>query len=254
MNPAIVVIPTFNEKDNVQPLVLAVERACPQADMLFVDDNSPDGTGALLDELVRTHPRVHVLHRPGKQGLGRAYVAGFQWALAAGYQFLCEMDADFSHDPNDLPRLLAAAQTADIAIGSRYIGGVRVINWPMDRLLLSKGAALYTQFITGLPLMDPTGGFKCFRRAVLETIDLAAVRSNGYSFQIEMNHTAWQLGFRFTEVPITFVERLAGVSKMNKKIVKEARWMVWKLLLRAHGRRHAQGVHPRSVAAAGAGA
>jgi dolichol-phosphate mannosyltransferase len=251
MNPAVVVIPTFNEKDNVQPLVQAIKRACPQADVLFVDDNSPDGTGVLIDEMVKTDPRVHVLHRPSKQGLGRAYVAGFQWALAAGYQFLFEMDADFSHDPNDLPRLLAAAQTADVAIGSRYINGVRVIDWPMHRLLLSKGAALYTQVITGLPIMDPTGGFKCFRRAVLETIDLAAIRSNGYSFQIEMNHTAWQFGFRLAEVPIIFVERRAGESKMNKKIVSEARWMVWKLLLRAHGRRHARGVHPRSIVRAG---
>ncbi len=251
MNPAVIIVPTFNEKDNVQPLVQAIEAACPAVDVLFVDDNSPDGTGALIDAMVASDPRVHVLHRPNKQGLGRAYVAGFQWALAAGYEFMCEMDADFSHDPNDLPRLLAAAQTADVAIGSRYINGVRVINWPMNRLLLSKGAALYTQIITGLPIMDPTGGFKCFRRAVLETIDLAAVRSNGYSFQIEMNHTAWQLGFRLAEVPIIFVERRAGASKMNKKIVSEARWMVWKLLLRAHGRRQGRGPHPRSIAAAG---
>ncbi len=252
MNPAVVVVPTFNEKDNVQPLVQAIERACPEADVLFVDDNSPDGTGALLDELCQTDPRVHVLHRPCKQGLGRAYVAGFQWALQAGYQFMCEMDADFSHDPNDLPRLLEAAQTADLAIGSRYIGGVRVMNWPMNRLLLSKGAALYTRAITGLPLFDPTGGFKCFRRAVLETIDLDAIRSNGYSFQIEMSHTAWQLGFKLVEVPIVFVERRAGESKMNKKIVNEARWMVWKLLFRAGCRRHAGGAHPRSLAAGGA--
>jgi dolichol-phosphate mannosyltransferase len=253
MNPAVVVVPTYNEKDNVQPLVQAIEKACAEVDVLFVDDNSPDGTGALIDELVKNDPRVHVLHRPHKQGLGRAYVAGFQWALAAGYQFMCEMDADFSHDPNDLPRLIEAAKTADLAIGSRYIDGVRVMNWPMNRLLLSKGAALYTRIITGLPVHDPTGGFKCFRRALLETIDLAAIRSNGYSFQIEMNHTAWQLGFRITEVPIVFVERRVGISKMNKKIINEARWMVWKLLFRAGCRRHAQGVHPRSIAA-GSGA
>lgn len=249
MNPAVVVIPTYNEKDNVQPLVQAIEHACADVDILFVDDNSPDGTGALIDELVGNDPRVHVLHRPHKQGLGRAYVAGFQWALATGYQFMCEMDADFSHDPNDLPRLLAAAKTADLAIGSRYIDGVRVMNWPMNRLLLSKGAALYTRIITGLPVHDPTGGFKCFRRALLETIDLDAIRSNGYSFQIEMNHTAWQLGFRITEVPIVFVERRVGISKMNKKIINEARWMVWKLLFRAGCRRHARDVHPRSIAA-----
>jgi len=248
MNPAVVVIPTYNEKDNVRALVQAVEPACPQADLLFVDDNSPDGTGALLDELAAADTRVHVLHRPLKQGLGRAYVAGFQWALRQGYEYILEMDADFSHDPADLPRLLAAAQTADLVIGSRYIGGVRVMNWPMNRLLLSKAAALYTQIITGLQIHDPTGGFKCFHRAVLETIDLEAIRSNGYSFQIEMNHTAWQLGFRLVEVPIMFVERREGQSKMNKQIVREARWMVWKLLFRAHGRRHVHGVHPRSVA------
>jgi dolichol-phosphate mannosyltransferase len=251
MNPAVVVVPTFNERDNVQPLVQAIERACPAADVLFVDDNSPDGTGALIDEIRKTDPRVHVLHRPNKQGLGRAYVAGFQWALQAGYQFMCEMDADFSHDPNDLPRLLEAAQTADLAIGSRYIDGVRVMNWPMNRLLLSKGAAIYTRVITGLPLHDPTGGFKCFRRAVLETIDLDAIGSNGYSFQIEMSHTAWQLGFKLVEVPIVFVERRAGQSKMNKKIIHEARWMVWKLLFRAGCRRHVRCVHPRSIATGG---
>lgn len=254
MNPAVVVIPTYNEKDNVQPLVLAIERACPQADVLFVDDNSPDGTGALIDEIITSDPRVHVLHRPYKQGLGRAYVAGFQWALQSGYLFMCEMDADFSHDPNDLPRLLEAAQTADVAIGSRYIDGVRVMNWPMNRLLLSKSAAIYTRVITGLPLHDPTGGFKCFRRAVLETIDLDAIRSNGYSFQIEMSHTAWQLGFKLVEVPIVFVERRAGESKMNKKIVNEARWMIWKLLFRAGCRRQARGAHPRSVTVVGSAA
>ena len=251
MNSAVVVIPTYNEKDNVRPLVQAVEQSCPQADLLFVDDNSPDGTGELIDGIARTDARVHVLHRPQKQGLGRAYVAGFQWALQQGYAFMFEMDADFSHDPADLPRLLAAAQTADVAIGSRYVGGVRVMNWPMNRLLLSKGAALYTHYITGLPIHDPTGGFKCFRRAVLESINLDAIRSNGYSFQIEMNHTAWQLGFRLVEVPIMFVERREGQSKMNPQIVSEARWMVWKLLFRAHFRRHVQVVHPRSVVAGG---
>ena len=248
MNPAVVVIPTYNEKENVPSLVRTVEAACPQADMLFVDDNSPDGTGVLWDDISATDERVQVLHRPQKQGLGRAYIAGFQWALKQGYAFMFEMDADFSHDPADLSRLLAAAQTADLVIGSRYIGGVRVMNWPMNRLLLSKGAALYTRFITGLPIHDPTGGFKCFRRAVLETIDLDAIHSNGYSFQIEMNHTVWQLGFRMVEVPIVFVERRSGQSKMNKQIVSEARWMIWKLLFRAHLRRQAGRLHPRSVA------
>ena len=253
MNSAVVVIPTYNEKENVAALVRAVDRACSQADVLFVDDNSPDGTGTLIDEIANADPSVYVLHRPLKQGLGRAYVAGFQWALQRNYNFVFEMDADFSHDPNDLPRLLEAAQTADLVIGSRYIGGVRVMNWPMNRLLLSKGAALYTQLITGLPIQDPTGGFKCFRRSVLETIDLNAIRSNGYSFQIEMSHAAWQLGFRLVEVPIVFVERREGQSKMNPQIVNEARWMVWKLLYRARFRRQAHGIHPRSIVAARTG-
>ena len=251
MNPALVVVPTYNEKDNVRNLVQAVERASAAVDILFVDDNSPDGTGRILDGLAAADARVHVLHREAKQGLGRAYLAGFQWALARDYALVCEMDADFSHDPADLPRLMAAAQNADLVLGSRYIGGIRVMNWPMSRLLLSKSAALYTRWITGLPILDPTGGFKCFRRSVLETINLDTIRSNGYSFQIEMTHTAWLFGFRIVEVPIVFVERREGQSKMNLQIVREARWMVWKLLLRARGRRRPRAVHPRSVAAAG---
>lgn len=249
MNPGLVVVPTYNERENVSALVEAVCAATPEVDILFVDDNSPDGTGKLLDDLVTKNDRVHVLHRGGKEGLGRAYVAGFQWALERHYEFVFEMDADFSHDPMDLPRLLEAAQSADLVLGSRYIGGIRVINWPLGRLMLSRAAGIYVKAILGMPFTDPTGGFKCFRRAVLEAIDLDRVRSNGYSFQIEMTHTAWMLGFRIVDLPIIFEERRSGQSKMNKAIVREARTMVWKLLFRCGCRRSPQGApHPHSVA------
>jgi dolichol-phosphate mannosyltransferase len=247
MNSALIVVPTYNERENVSRLAEAVLAAAPGAHILFVDDNSPDGTGAVLDTMAAADPRVHVLHRSEKQGLGRAYIAGFQWALARDYRFVMEMDADFSHDPADVPRLLEAAQTADLALGSRYIGGIRVINWPLDRLILSKFAGIYVRIITGLPVTDPTGGFKCFRREVLETINLDRIRSNGYSFQIEMTHTAWRLGFHSVDVPITFVERRSGASKMSREIVREARWMVWKLLFRARLRRGPGPRHPRSI-------
>lgn len=249
MNDTLVVIPTYNEKDNVREITRAILGARPQTDILFVDDNSPDGTGRLLDEIAASEPRVHAMHREGKQGLGRAYIAGFKWALERHYEFVFEMDADFSHDPRAVPSIREAAEQADLVLGSRYIGGIRVINWPLNRLILSRGAGLYVHLITGLPFTDPTGGFKCFRRAVLEAINLDRIRSNGYSFQIEMTHTAWMLGFRIAEVPITFEERRAGSSKMSKDIVREALWMVWKLLLRCGLRRRPRGVHPRSVAA-----
>lgn len=252
MNDALVVIPTYNEKENVREIARAVTTACPQADLLIVDDNSPDGTGRMADELAAKEPRIHVLHRTDKQGLGRAYVAGFKWALERHYPFIFEMDADFSHNPADVPRLLEAARTADIALGSRYIGGVRVINWPLSRLFLSKGAAVYVRVITGMPVTDPTSGFKCYRRAVLEEIDLDHIRSNGYSFQIETIHQAWMRGFRIAEVPITFEERRSGFSKMSAKIVREALWMVWKLWFRCGLRRQPrQKVHPRSVLGTG---
>ena len=201
--------------------------------MLVVDDNSPDGTGAIADTLATESPRVHVLHREAKQGLGKAYLAGFTWALARSYDLLIEMDADFSHDPKFLPELIRAAGEADLVIGSRYKTGVNVINWPMSRLLLSIGANQYARWITGLPLTDSTGGFKCFRRSVLEAIDFSRVRSNGYAFQIEMSYRAWRKGFRLVEVPIVFTDRIEGQSKMNKRIVREAIWMVWWLRLRA---------------------
>ena len=227
------VIPTYNERLNLPVIVPAVLQQDPRIEILVVDDNSPDGTGAIADALGAENPRVHVLHRAAKEGLGKAYLAGFTWALAERYDLILEMDADFSHDPKFLPELIKAAGGADLVIGSRYKAGVNVINWPMSRLLLSIGANQYARWITGLPLTDSTGGFKCFRRAVLEAIDFSRVRSNGYAFQIEMSYRAWRKGFRLVEVPIVFTDRIEGQSKMNKRIVREAIWMVWWLRLRA---------------------
>lgn len=247
MNEVLVIVPTYNEVDNVGPLSEAVCAACPTADLLFVDDNSPDGTGDRIEQIRLANPRVHVLHRNEKAGLGRAYVAGFQWALERSYTCICEMDADFSHRPADLPLLLEAAHHADVALGSRYLGGVRVVNWPLKRLLISKGAAIYVRLITGMPVYDPTAGFKCYRRAVLENIDIESLRSNGYSFQIETIHRAWRRGFTVREVPITFEDRRVGVSKMSAAIMTEALSMVWRLLIRGGCRRCAGRRHPQSV-------
>jgi len=224
---AVVIIPTYNERVNLPLIVPLVLEQDPRLDILVVDDNSPDGTGRLADEIASTNPRVHVLHREKKEGLGRAYLAGFRWALECDYDFVLEMDADRSHDPKYLPALLAATQEAELVIGSRYKNGVNVINWPMSRLLLSYFANKYAHWVTGLPLTDATGGFKCFRSVVLRSIDLDAVRSNGYAFQIEMSFRAWKQGFRLAEVPIVFTDRVEGQSKMSKKIVREAVWMVW---------------------------
>lgn len=248
MNEALVIIPTYNEKENALAIAAAVIREAPWADLLFVDDNSPDGTGQILDKLADSEPRVHVLHRQGKEGLGRAYLAGFQWALERPYEFIFEMDADFSHNPADLKRLREGAARADLVLGTRYKDGIRVVNWPMHRLLLSKGAAIYVRLVTGMPFTDPTGGFKCYRRAVLETIDLSSIHSNGYSFQVEMTHSAWRAGFCVNEIPITFEERREGASKMSGDIVREALYMVWKLLYRAGFRRNNPARHPRSAA------
>jgi dolichol-phosphate mannosyltransferase len=195
-----------------------------------VDDGSPDGTGAIVDAIAATNPRIHVIHREGKLGLGTAYIVGFRWALERKYDLVFEMDADFSHNPERLPEFLEAIKDADLVLGSRYQDGhVNVVNWPMSRLFLSYGANLYARAITGLPIFDATGGFKCFRRNVLESINLDAVKSNGYAFQIEMSFRAWKLGFRLVEIPIIFVDRTEGVSKMSKRIVREAVWMVWRL-------------------------
>jgi dolichol-phosphate mannosyltransferase len=229
----LVLLPTYNEATNLPQIVPSILSQDPRIEVLIVDDNSPDGTGRIADTLADSLGRVHVLHRPGKEGLGRAYLAGFRWGLDQGYNLLFEMDADFSHDPKFLRALIAAVeeQGADLAIGSRYKTGVNVINWPISRLLLSLGANVYARIITGLPLTDSTGGFKCFRRAVLEAIPLEKVRSNGYAFQIEMSFRAWRRGFRLVEVPIIFTDRVEGHSKMSKKIVREAVWMVWWLRL-----------------------
>ena len=227
---ALVVVPTYNERQNIARLIEVVMALEPPFEILVVDDGSPDGTGAIADEVASRDPRVHVLHRASKMGLGTAYLAGFRWALERDFAFVFEMDADFSHDPGHLPQLLLSARDADIVLGSRYRDGkVTVVNWPMSRLILSYGANIYARFVTGLPLFDATGGFKCFRRKVLEAIDLSAVKSNGYAFQIEMSFRAWRKGFRLTEIPIIFTDRAEGQSKMSGKIVREAIFMVWRL-------------------------
>lgn len=228
---AIVVIPTYNEKDNVTRLASAVLAQHPDIQILFVDDNSPDGTGKIIDGLAAEHDRVHVLHRAGKLGLGSAYRQGFKAALSLDADYIIEMDADFSHDPDVLPLFLTAARDSDLVIGSRYLHGVSVVNWPIRRLILSYFASVYTRWVTGLQLMDCTSGFKCFRRSALESIDLGKVRSDGYSFQIEMNYRCMEKGLKITEIPIIFIDRHAGSSKMSRKIVREAVLMVWKLRL-----------------------
>jgi dolichol-phosphate mannosyltransferase len=233
MKRCLVIIPTFNEADNLPQLLPIILNLGSHFNILIVDDNSPDGTAKLVKEMQKTEQRIHLIERPGKMGLGTAYVAGFKFALANGFDYIFEMDADFSHDPAELPRLLAKAEEFDLVIGSRYIEGVNVVNWPMKRLLLSYFANIYTRVITGMPVRDATGGFKCFRRKVLESIDLEAIHSNGYSFQIEMSYKSWKKGFRVCEIPIVFVDRRIGVSKMSKKIVYEAVWMVWRLKIRS---------------------
>lgn len=234
----LVIIPTYNEKENIDKIAAAVLEASPHVDILFVDDNSPDGTGQLADALAEKHSRIHVMHRTAKEGLGRAYVAGFKWALERDYQFVMEMDCDFSHDPKEIPNFRdAAINGADLVLGSRYVGGIRVINWPLSRLILSRGAGIYVQLITGMPFSDPTGGFKCFRRKVLESYAFERVKANGYGFQIEMTHKAWMKGFRIGEVPIVFEDRQEGTSKMSSNIIYEALWIVWTLTIRNGFRR-----------------
>lgn len=233
----LVIIPTYNERDNLPALVKRLVALPTAVEVLVVDDNSPDGTGKLADEIATQVSLVHVLHRQEKNGLGRAYCAGFAWALERDYEFIFEMDGDFSHDPNEIPNFLEAAQDADLVLGSRYTNGIRVINWPLKRLMLSMCAAKYVQIITGMPFADPTGGYKCFRRRALLSLDLDAVRSNGYSFQIELTHIIWRQGMKIVEVPIIFTDRFQGSSKMSTKIVREALWMVWRLLLQNKLRR-----------------
>jgi dolichol-phosphate mannosyltransferase len=226
----LVIIPTYDEKHNIARLIDMVLERDERLDVLVVDDGSPDGTGAVVESIKAVNPRVDVIHRPAKLGLGTAYLAGFKWALERSYAFVFEMDADFSHDPAHLPQFIEALAEADLVIGSRYRNGrVTVVNWPVGRLLLSYLANVYARVVTGLQLFDSTAGFKCFRRQILEAVELNAVKSSGYAFQIEMNFRAWKKGFRIVEIPIVFVDRTEGESKMSKKIVREAVWMVWRL-------------------------
>jgi dolichol-phosphate mannosyltransferase len=226
----LVIIPTYNERDNIPKLVPQVLAQDERLHILIIDDNSPDGTGDIASAIAAADPRVHVMHRAGKLGLGTAYLAGFKWGLERGYDWLFEMDADLSHDPAHLPQFLEALEEADLVLGSRYLDGrVTVVNWPITRLILSYTANIYARKVTGVPLWDATGGFKAFRRTTLEQIDLDHVESEGYSFQIEMNLRAWKRGLRIREIPIVFVDRTAGESKMSKKIIREAVWRVWKL-------------------------
>lgn len=230
----LVIIPTYNERENLPNIVPVILAQGPEVEVLVVDDNSPDGTGDLADALAEADTRVHVIHRAGKLGLGTAYVTGFRWAIERRFDYVFEMDADFSHDPRHLAKFLAAMADADLVIGSRYLGGrVTVINWPMTRLMLSYFANVYARWVTGLKLWDSTGGYKCYRREVLEGIDLDRVRSNGYSFQIETSFRAWKRGYRVKEITITFLDRNVGRSKMSGRIVREAVWMVWRLRWRA---------------------
>ena len=242
----LIIVPTYNERENLPPLAVKLLTLPAPVDLLVVDDNSPDGTGKIADELAARHPQIHVLHRAEKDGLGRAYIAGFKWALGRDYEFIFEMDGDFSHSPDDIPKFLEAARDADLALGSRYCNCIRVINWPLTRLMLSLSAAKYVRIITGMRISDPTGGFKCFRRHALASLDLDAVRSNGYSFQIELTHKLWRQGMKIVEVPIIFTDRFLGTSKMSKKIVREALWMVPRLWLQNGMRRS-----PRKPASTG---
>jgi dolichol-phosphate mannosyltransferase len=225
----LVIVPTFNERENLPVLAERLMRQPDSVELLVVDDSSPDGTGELADELAAGDPRVHVLHRPEKDGLGNAYRMGFHWALERDYQFVFQMDGDLSHDPEDIPRFLEAARGADLVVGTRYKGGVRVLNWPLRRLVLSMGAASYVRLVTGMPLSDPTGGFKCFPRETLASLDMGSVRSNGYSFLIETSHKVWRQGLRIEEVPIVFTERSHGRSKLSPSVMWEAVWIVWRM-------------------------
>jgi dolichol-phosphate mannosyltransferase len=227
---ALVIVPTYNERENIERLIDRVLAQDGRIEMLIVDDGSPDGTGGMVRDIEAVNSRVHLLQRDRKMGLGTAYIAGFRWALERDYEYVLEMDADFSHDPIHLPQFLQAAEKADLVLGSRYQQGrVTVVNWPISRLILSYCANIYARRVTGLPLWDATGGFKCFRRRVLEGIDLSHVKSNGYAFQIEMSFRAWKKQNRIVEIPIVFVDRSEGTSKMSKKIMWEAVWMVWRL-------------------------
>lgn len=232
----LIVIPTYNEVTNISRMLPVLMELSLSPHVLVVDDASPDGTASAVKSFAELYPgRIHLIQRSGKMGLGTAYAAGFAWALERKYQMIIEMDADFSHDPHDVPRLVEAVQRgeADLAIGSRYCDGISIINWPLSRLILSYSANLYARFVTGLPIYDTTAGFKCIHRRVLEKIDLTKLRSNGYSFQIEIHFRAWKAGFRLKEISIIFRERVEGASKMSRKIMWEAIWRVWTLKIRS---------------------
>ena len=233
LKKSLVIIPTYNEMENIPNLIPKILQKDEGIEVLIVDDNSPDGTAAFVEDESKLNSRVHLIKRNAKLGLGTAYIEGFKFALKNGYDFIFEMDADFSHNPKELINFLREIESADLVLGSRYKSGVNVVNWPMKRLLLSYFANVYTRIITGLPVKDATGGFKCFRREVLESIDFNNVKSNGYAFQIEMTFKAWKKGFRIKEISITFIDRVKGTSKMSKKIVREAVTMVWKLRIRS---------------------
>jgi len=230
---SLVIIPTYDEMDNVQRLIPDILDRYENLDILIVDDGSPDGTGDYIANFSGSNQRVKLIRREKKLGLGTAYITGFKYAIRHNYDYIFEMDADYSHDPLEIENFLITIESNDLVLGSRYLTGVNVINWPMSRLILSYFANFYTRFITGLPIHDATGGFKCFRREVLEAIDLEKIKSNGYAFQIEMTYKAWKKGFRIKEISIIFVDRIKGKSKMSKKIVREAVLMVWKLRLRS---------------------
>jgi dolichol-phosphate mannosyltransferase len=226
----LIVVPTYNERENIERLLGELFSLDVDLEVLVVDDNSPDGTGEFVDEYSRREPKAHVIHRPAKMGLGSAYIEGFKWALAeTDAKYVFEMDADFSHEPGAIPEFLERVDEADLVIGSRYLDGITVMNWPLRRLALSVGANIYTRVVTGMPVKDATGGFKCFRRAVLEALPLDRIKSDGYSFQIEMNYHAWKRNFRLVEIPIVFVDRQQGMSKMSRRIIYEAAFLVWKL-------------------------
>ncbi len=229
----LIIIPTYNECENIRTLIDTVLEQDERIEILVVDDNSPDGTARIVSELQEKNDRIHLIKRSGKLGLGSAYITGFKYALGEGYDVIFEMDADFSHDPKYLPDFLQAIGSSDIVIGSRYLNGVNVINWPLMRLVLSTGASFYTRTITGMPIKDPTSGFKCFRREVLENLNLDRIDSDGYSFQIEVSYKAWKRGHKLTEIPIIFIDRNRGASKMNKRIILEAIFMVWWLRIQS---------------------
>ena len=250
MNETLVIVPTYNERENLPRMAQRLLSLPVAVDILVMDGNSPDGTGKIADELAAQHPQIHVLHEKGKNGLGRAYIAGFKWALDRKYEYIFEMDCDVSHNPDDVPLFLDAAknQNADLVLGSRYVGGIRVINWPLKRLMLSRFAGKYVALVTGMPFTDPTGGYKCFRRHALQSLDLDNIYCYGYGFQIELTNKLWRQGFKVVEVPIIFTDRTHGQSKMGGGIVNEAFWLVWRLWFE-NGLRRSPRKRPPSPAA-----